>query len=159
MIDQLIQSAQQHLAPQLEKMGVEPEQLNGVFGVVQESVTDGLQKEAFSGGMDSVLELFNGKGGNLHSNSIVSSISENVVQSLVDKVGLDPSIAGKVSSMIIPFVMEKFSGPDSGSSSSSTDLMSLLGFRNGGDVSSTLSNILGDKDKGDDLLGKLGNLF
>lgn len=159
MIDQLIQLAQEHLAPQLEKVGVAPEQMSGVFQVAQGSVTDGLKSEALTGDIGSVVNLFNGKGGNLQSNSIVSSISQTFISSLISKVGLDSSIAQKVSGMIIPFIMEKFAGPDSGSASSPADLMSLLNIGDSGDITSSISNMLGGKDKGDDLLGKLGNLF
>lgn len=159
MLDQLIQTAQQHLGPQLQQLGVKPEQLGSVFNVAQESVTDGLKNEATSGGLDSVLSLFNGNGGNLQSNSIVSSISNSFVSSLVSKIGLDPSMASKISGVVIPFVMEKFSGSETGSASSPTDLISKLGF-GGGDIAGALGGLLGgDKDKGGDLLGGLGKLF
>lgn len=156
MLDQLIQTAQQQLGPQLQQIGVKPEQLGGIFNVAQDTVTDGLKSEATSGGLDSVMNLFNGNGGSLQSNSIVSSLSNNFVASLASKLGMDQSMATKISGVVIPFIMEKFSGSETGSASSPTDLISQLGF---GDIGSSLGNMLGGSDKGGDLLGGLGKLF
>lgn len=156
MLDQLIQTAQQHLGPQLQQIGVKPEQLGGIFNVAQDTVTDGLKQEATSGGLDSVMSLFNGNGGNLQSNSIVSSLSNNFVASLASKLGMDQSMATKVSGLVIPFIMSKFSSSETGSASSPTDLISQLGF---GDIGSSLGGMLGGGDKGGDLLGGLGKLF
>lgn len=156
MLDQLIQSAQQQLSPQLEQLGVQPSQLNGIFNVAQDSLTDGLKSQASSGGLDSVFSLFNGQGGNLQSNSIVSSLSNGFVSSLVSKLGIDQSMASKISSVVVPFVMQKFAGSETGSAASPTDLADKLGL---GDISSSLGNLLGGKDKGGDLLGGIGNLF
>jgi len=158
MLDQLIQTAQQHLGPQLEQIGVQPSQLGGIFNVAQDSLTDGLKKEAVGGGLDSVFSLFNGQGGNLQSNSIVSSLSSSFVSSLVSKLGFDQSMATKISSLVIPFIMQKFAGSETGSASSPTDLADKLGFDTS-DLSGTLGNLLGGKDKGGDLLGGIGNLF
>jgi hypothetical protein len=155
MIEQLIQAAQQQFAPQLQQLGVKPEQVSGIFSTTGESVTDGLKNHAMGGGIDTIFSLFNGQG-NAQSSSLVSSISNGVVESLVSKVGLDPSVASKITGMIVPFVMEKFSGPETGSASSPSDLISKLGF---GDLSGTLGNLLGGNDKGGDLLGGLGKLF
>lgn len=156
MLDQLIQTAQQQLGPQLQQIGVQPQQLGGIFNVAQETVTDGLKQEATGGGLDSVMSLFNGNGGNLQSNSIVSSLSNNFVSSLASKLGMDQSMATKVSAVVIPFIMSKFSSSETGSASSPTDLISQLGF---GDITSSLGNMLGGGDKGGDLLGGLGKLF
>jgi len=157
MLDQLIQTAQQQLGPQLEQIGVQPSQLGDIFNVAQDSLTDGLQKEAVGGGLDSVFSLFNGQGGNLQSNSIVSSLSNGFVSSLVSKLGIDQSLASKISGVVVPFIMEKFAGSETGSASSPTDLADKLGF--GGDITSSLGGLLGGKDKGGDLLGGIGNLF
>ncbi len=156
MLDQLIQSAQQQLSPQLEQLGVQPSQLGGIFNVAQDSLTDGLKSQAASGGLDSVFSLFNGQGGNLQSNSIVSSLSNGFVSSLVSKLGIDQSMATKISSVVVPFIMQKFAGSETGSAASPTDLADKLGF---GDISSSLGGLLGGKDKGGDLLGGIGNLF
>lgn len=157
MLDQLIQTAQQQLGPQLEQIGVQPSQLGGIFNVAQDSMTDGLKSEALGGGLDSVFSLFNGQGGNLQSNSIVSSLSNGFVSSLVSKLGIDQSMASKISGVVVPFIMEKFAGSETGSASSPTDLADKLGF--GGDITSSLGSLLGGKDKGGDLLGGIGNLF
>ncbi len=156
MFDQLIQTAQQQLGPQLAQIGVKPEQMGNIFNVAQVTVTDGLKTEATSGGLDSVMSLFNGNGGNIQSNSIVSSLSNNFVTSLASKLGMDQSMATKISGVVIPFIMAKFSSSETGSASSPTDLISQLGF---GDITSSLGNMLGSSDKGGDLLGGLGKLF
>ena len=156
MLNQLIQTAQQYLGPQLEQIGVKPEQMGSIFNVAKDTVTDGLKNEATSGGLDSVMSLFNGNGGNLQSHSIVSSLSNNFVASLASKLGMDQSMATKISGVVIPFIMEKFSGSETGSASSPTDLTSKIGF---GDITSSLNNMLGGNDKGGDILGSLGKLF
>lgn len=156
MLDQLIQTAQQQLGPQLHQIGVKPEQLGDIFNVAKDTVTDGLKSEVTGGGLDSVMSLFNGTGGNLQSNSIVNSLSTNFVASLASKLGIDQSMATKISAVVIPFIMEKFSGSKTGSASSPTDLISKLGF---GDITSSLGNMLGGNNKAGDLLGNLGNLF
>jgi len=135
---------------------VKPEQMGSIFNVAKDTVTDGLKNEATSGGLDSVMSLFNGNGGNLQSHSIVSSLSNNFVASLASKLGMDQSMATKISGVVIPFIMEKFSGSETGSASSPTDLTSKIGF---GDITSSLNNMLGGNDKGGDILGSLGKLF
>lgn len=130
--------------------------MGSIFNVAKDTVTDGLKNEATSGGLDSVMSLFNGNGGNLQSHSIVSSLSNNFVASLASKLGMDQSMATKISGVVIPFIMEKFSGSETGSASSPTDLTSKLGF---GDITSSLNNMLGGNDKGGDILGSLGKLF
>ena len=130
--------------------------MGSIFNVAKDTVTDGLKNEATSGGLDSVMSLFNGNGGNLQSNSIVSSLSNNFVASLASKLGMDQSMATKISGVVIPFIMEKFSGSETGSASSPTDLTSKIGF---GDITSSLNNMLGGNDKGGDILGSLGKLF
>ncbi|ABG59882.1 conserved hypothetical protein [Cytophaga hutchinsonii ATCC 33406] len=156
MLDQLIQTAKEQLAPQLEKIGVKQDQLGSVFNVAQESVTDGLKSEVAGGGLDSIFSMFNGQGGTGQSSSIVSSLSNGFVSSLISKLGFDQSMATKISALVIPFIMEKFAGSESGSAASPNDLADKLGF---GDISGTLGNLLGGKDKGGDLLGGIGNLF
>ena len=156
MLDQLIQTAQQQLGPQLHQIGVKPEQLGGIFNIAKDTVTDGLKSEATGGGLDSVMNLFNGNGGSLQSNSVVSTLSTNFIASLASKLGIDHSMATKISGVVIPFIMEKFSGSETGFASSPTDLISKLGF---GDITSSLGNMIGGNNKGGDLLGNLGNLF
>lgn len=158
MLDQLIQTAQEQLAPQLEQLGVKPDQLGSVFNVAQESVTDGLKSEAAAtGGLDAIFSMFNGHGGTGQSSSIVSSLSSGFVSSLISKLGFDAGMATKISALIIPFIMEKFAGSESGSAASPNDLADKLGLPT--DLTGTLGNILGGKDKGGDLLGGIGNLF
>jgi uncharacterized protein YidB (DUF937 family) len=156
MFDQLIQTAQQQLAPQLQEIGIKPNQVGDVFDVAKETVTDGFKSEATGGGLDAVMDLFNGNGGNIQSNSLVSTLSTSFVSSLVSKLGLDQAMAAKVSAVIIPFIMAKFSSSETGSASSPTDLISQLGF---GDIGSSLGGMLGGSDKGGDLLGNLGKFF
>ncbi len=156
MLDQLIQSAQQQLAPQLEKLGVKPDQLGSIFNVAQESVTDGLKSEVAGGGLDSIFSMFNGQGGTGQASSIVSSLSNRFVSSLISTLGFDQSMATKISALVIPFIMEKFTGSETGSAASPNDLVDKMGL---GDITGNLGSLLGDKDKGGDLLGNIGNLF
>ncbi|WP_299252737.1 DUF937 domain-containing protein [uncultured Cytophaga sp.] len=156
MLDQLIQMAQQQLAPQLQQIGVPSDKVSGVFNVAKDTVTDSLKNEATSGGLDTIMSMFNGNAAGSQSNSMISSLSNNFVASLASKLGMDQSMATKISGLVIPFIMSKFSSSETGTASSATDLVSQLGF---GDIGSSLGNILGGKDKGSDLLGGLGKLF
>jgi uncharacterized protein YidB (DUF937 family) len=159
MINQLIESAQEYLAPQLQQAGVDQSQLGGIFDTAKDSITGGLKDHATNGNMDSILSLFNGQGGSIGSNPVVSSLSQNFLQSLVEKTGMDQAMATKVSSAIVPFIMQKFSSAETGNASSITDLITKLGFGNGDNISSSLDNLLDGKEKGSDLLSGLGKLF
>ena len=156
MLDQLIQMAEQQLAPQLHQIGVPSDKLGDIFNIAKDTLTDGLKNEVTSGSLDSIMIMFNGNAEGSQSNSMISSLSNNLVASLASKLSMDQSMATKISSVVIPFIMSKFSSSETGSASSATDLISKLGF---GDISSSLENMLGGKDSGSDLLGSLGKLF
>ena len=156
MLDQLIQMAQQQLAPQLQQIGVPSDKVDGVFNIAKDTVSDELKNQATSGGLDTIMNMFNGNAAGSQSTSMISTLSNSFVASLASKLGMDQSMATKISGLVIPFIISKFSSSETGTASSATDLVSQLGF---GDISSSLGNLLGGKDKGSDLLGGLGKLF
>ncbi|MFN8415048.1 MAG: hypothetical protein U0U66_01820 [Cytophagaceae bacterium] len=160
MLDQLIQAASQQLAPQLEQAGVPSSQLSGIFSQAQSALTDGIKTEASNGNFGGLLDLFNGNGGSLQNNSIVQSISNQFIGNITSKLGLSPSLANTISGMVIPFIMNKFSGNDTGSASDASDLMSKLGIDSDDMISGALKGFLGGNSKGaGDLLGGISKLF
>ncbi|MCU0416165.1 MAG: hypothetical protein MUE33_03165 [Cytophagaceae bacterium] len=158
MIEQLIQMAGQQLAPQLQQFGISEAQVSGILEQAKQSFSQGIKSEAGAGNFAGLLDVFNG-GNAAAGNNIASSISSDFVGNLVSKLGLSPAVASSVSGMIIPLIMQKFSGSETGTAQDAGDLMSKLGMDNDDMISGALKGFLGGNKDAEDLLGGISKLF
>lgn len=152
MLDNLINSFKDQLGPIISNEGLDTSKLNDVAKLSADSLGEGMMKEAASGGMDNILNLFLSESPTSQSNSMVSGVIGNLTEKLSSSFGLDASKANGIASKIIPFVIDilgkKFR--DSGEHENTTaGLAEFAGLDAGGMI-----------DKAKDLLGgKLGGLF
>lgn len=148
MIDQLIKLAKEQLSGQLENAGLNSSQINPSMDIAKDTVVDGVKEEALGGGLDNLMDLFNGKGSATTSNPFVSSLIAKYAGNLMAKLGLSPQISETVSKLVIPFVIQQFTKKETGRADNAGDLMSMLGM----DKDDGIAGMLGK-------LGGLGNLF
>lgn len=150
MLDSILNSAKGELLNQLgSKFNLNPDQAGKTVDAAKKSVTDGLLKEVTSGNVSGLVNLFNGKS-SVTGNPIVNGIAQQLVTSLVQKVGLNQQMAGTVSNFIVPFIVSKISGSKQGGGFGADDITSMLGGGVGEKIKSAL---------GGDVGGALGKLF
>ena len=158
MIESIINQGKEILAGKLkESVGLKDNQIDQTLKTAGSSTLEVLKNEISGGNISGVMDLFNGKSAVSKSNPIVGSIAKNLVSNLVSKLGISEGIASKVSDIIIPFVISKFSSKDTGEANDSSQLLKLLGL-DGDNILGSLGGLLGDKKDGG-ILGKLGKLF
>lgn len=144
------------------------EQNDAVIGEATHSITDGLQQALAGGGFKNVLQLLGGQAGNAESHPVVNDISNNFMNSLMSKFGMDGSQAQSVAGSLIPTVMNKLIHKTNDAGDSSFDLQGIFNSLTGGktsglNLSSMLSSFGSGLDKdgdGDvdmqDVMGMLG---
>jgi hypothetical protein len=113
--------------------------------VASEAIKDGFKQNLRSGNMDNIISLFKGNG-NTGSNPVVSGTIQNVVNSLVQKVGLSPAISNSIANKVVPAVVNLFSGKVNDPS-------------NKMDMNSLTESFLGSKTKNNNLLKSIGKWF
>ncbi len=150
MLDSILNSAKGELLNQLgSKFNLNPDQAGKTVDAAKKSVTDGLLKEVTSGNVNGLVNLFNGKSP-VQGNPIVNGIAQQLVTSLVQKVGLNQQVAGTVSNFVVPFIVSKISGSKPSGGFNSGDLTSLLGGGIGDKIKSAVGGNVG---------GTLGKIF
>jgi hypothetical protein len=167
-----------------EKTGLSLGQAEQTLPLAQESVTDGIMGAISGGNVDGILGMLTGAvgggGGGLMDNPIFKGIAGNFVGKMTSSLGVDSGMAGTISSMVLPMIMNKIGGAtqaagdtdgiDAGSMMSALglDAGSLLsGLAGGGEPADLLgkaASMLGGaadsgKSAGGGLLGKLGGMF
>lgn len=115
-------------------------------GVIQEAVSaisGGLKNELANGGFQNVLQTLGGQGGSVQNNSIVSNISGNFANNIMQKFGLSSSTAQSVASSLIPSVMGKLINKTNDPNDSSFSLDNIFHSLTGGQTSGlNLSGVL-----------------
>lgn len=102
MFDNLLQG---NLSNMLQQTGLTPQQAAQALPAAQESVTNTLQTEATSGNFANIAGLFAGQA----DNPLTSILSNNMVQSLMSKVGLSSSVATTAATAFLPQIITTLS--------------------------------------------------
>jgi len=115
--------------------------------VTTDALIGGMKDNFSLDNIPALTSLFGGKS-SVESNPIVSNITNTVVGSLVEKVGLPKALAGTIASTVVPMVVKAISSKVSGS-------------EKGFDVESLVKSFSGDSNGGGlgGMLGSLGKLF
>ncbi|MFN0032725.1 MAG: hypothetical protein ACKVOR_11250 [Flavobacteriales bacterium] len=130
---------------------------NEVFNVAQHSVTDSLKSQALSGNFGGLLDLFNGKSDTDHSNNpVAGGMMQNVIGSLMDKLGLDEGKAGGIANQIVPQIVKRFASPDTGNATDADDLMKKIGFDGDNNIMDVVKNFTGG---GGNIMDSVKGLF
>lgn len=156
MFDQILKLATSQLSeqfagnpeiPQHQVQDIAQETGSSIFGAITDQIS--------SGNLGAIQEMLSGSQTSA-SNPIVNSIATSVVNNLVQKFGLNPSLAQTISAIAVPFVMNMFNSKVSNAQQTS-------GF----DINSVLQSVLsgnqqqsgGNSGGGGLLGGLLGGLF
>lgn len=116
-----------------------------VMSTLMSSITGGLQQQAQSGNLQGLMGLLSGKGVNAGSNGlmdnpVVSSIAKNAIGSIMQKFGLNNSVASGIVASVLPGVISSIISKVSNPGDSSLDFNSILGGLMGGGAPSQSSN-------------------
>ncbi len=131
------------------------------------SIMDGLKNAVASGNISDLAGLFNGQS--VTGSPVTQGIQTNLIESLMQKFGLNSSQAGNIASSIIPMILGKLVHKTNDDNDSSFNLKDILGHLTGGggagglDLGGLLSQFTGNKKQGegggmlDSLKGMFGN--
>lgn len=109
-------------------------------------IIDGLQSQLSSSNISNMLDIFGGGGGGGgSSSSLTSSIQSSVVSALTQKVGLSPSVANSIASVVIPAVVGLISNKhnDSNDSFNLESLVESFTKNEGGGILGAIKGLFG----------------
>lgn len=110
-----------------------------------QALFEGFKNNISLDNLSSLANLFSGEKNNLASNQFVNGVQNDVVSSLIQKVGLSKAVADTIAVAVVPMVIKAFSSKIN--DSSSFNLNSLIDLFSKGDNNSG------------GILGTLGKLF
>ncbi len=125
--------------------------LDGIMDIVGSVTKTEVAKEAKnSGGLGNLMNLFSDNDNNSSANSIQGNITNSVVASLIEKVGLSKSAATSAAATLTPMVLDQITSKNNKTASDDdSPLTDLFG--------SLLSS--GSSKSAGGILGALGGLF
>lgn len=144
MLENLVQLVKENAGEAIINNPAIPNEHNDVAcETVASSIFDGLKNYATEGGLGSILNLFQGGlGGN---NSLISSISGNVVGNLMTKFNLSENTAGGMVRSLVPSVLNNLVSKTNDPDDNSFDLQGITSALTGegGGLLNTLKGFLG----------------
>jgi hypothetical protein len=164
MLDQLMKLVEQHAGDAIVKNSAIPnEHNNAAIKDVASQIFSGLQSQATStGGIQSLVSMFQGGGSNMSSNPIVSGLIAQVAGSVAAKFGIPQQAAQSMASSLLPSVMGSLVKKTNDPKDSSFDLGNILKSATGNsglDVGSIIGAVAGGGGSKGGLGGLLGGLF
>ena len=145
MLDQLMNSIGGDVISSLtEKAGITAEQAEQVMPVAQETLQEGLMKEAASGNVEGILGMFN-SGDGMESNGLFGSLKGMFVQNIMTKIGLPAPVAAMVAGTGLTGILGGLAGKMGGAGNITQDgLMSSLGMGGAGGLMDAAKVLMGD---------------
>jgi len=158
MLDQLIKFAKDQLGDQFNSNNqLDSNQQNEVFNTAQSSIMDTIKNQIGGGNIGGLMNLFNGQDDpNAQANPIAGQAQQNVVTSLMDKLGLDEGKASGIAAQIIPAVMQRFASPETGTAENPMDLIKKIGLEGDNGIADMIGKFTGGEGN---VADKLKNLF
>lgn len=150
MLEKLLKMAEGPLQEALAKSGNNPSP--GAANAIEDVFGSLLQKQAQSGKMDAVMEMFSGKETSPNS-PVVNNLSGDLSQGLMEKLGIDSKQAMAMAATALPLLMNFFNKKVNDAPQANEDIMSsiaksLQGGGNGGGLEDILGSLLGGGNKG-----------
>lgn len=150
MLDKLLKLAEGPLQDALAKSGTNAGP--GAAGAIEDVLGSLLQKQAKSGNLDAVMEMFSGKETSPNS-PVVNNLSGDLTQGLADKLGIDPNQAMAMAATALPLIMNFFNKKVNDAPQANEDIMSsiaksLQGNGDGGGLQDIMGSLLGGDKKG-----------
>ncbi len=145
MLEQLMSSIGGDVISSLtEKTGITAEQAEQVMPVAQETLQEGLMKEATSGNIEGILGMFN-SGSGMESNGMFGSLKGMFVQNIITKMGLPAPVAAMVAGTGLTGILGGLAGKMGGAGNVTQDgLMSSLGMGGAGGLMDAAKGLMGD---------------
>ncbi len=136
--------------------------------VTGNSIMDTLRNAVSGGDISQLTSLFNGDANNAETSELAGNAKSDVVSNLIEKLGLSPEIAQRISQTVVPLVMAKLVGKTNNPNDNSFNIQDMLGNLTGDAGGFDLGSVLGkinssnsDREKsGSGSLGDtLGGMF
>ncbi len=146
MLEQLIQMATSQLGSQLQdhpELAGQDIDLGNVAQTAGTSIFETLASQIGGGNIGGLTEMLSGTDTSA-DHPVASSMSSNVVESLVQKAGVSPQIASTIASVAIPMIMNMFNKQAGQAQSNGIDIGGLIsGALSGGGQSQGGGGLLG----------------
>jgi uncharacterized protein YidB (DUF937 family) len=150
MLEKLLKMADGPLQDALARSGTNASP--GTASAIEDVFGSLLQKQAKSGNLDAVKEMFSGKE-TAPNSPVVNNLSGDFSQGLMEKLGIDSQQAMTMAAAALPLLMNLFNkkvndAPQANEDIMSTIAKSLQGEGNGGGLESIMGSLLGGGNKG-----------
>lgn len=164
MLDNLLNLVKSHAGNAIiSNPDIPNEHNDAAVEVASSSIFDTLKNAASGGNIGDVMNMFSGGAGNAASSPLAGIMQNNMVQSLMQKFGINQSQAGNVASGLVPNVLQSLVHKTNDPNDSSFDLQGILSKVTGGgmDVSSLISKFTGggNQQSGGGIMDSLKGLF
>jgi len=148
MLENLISLIEQHAGDAvINNPAVPNEQNNAVINEAGNSIIGSLKNMVSQGNVQDVMNLFHNSG-NTGSTPAAQNISENFVQSLVSKFGLDQNTANGVAGNLIPNVLQSLVHKTNDPNDISFNLQSIMSHLTSGNGAGATSGDVPNEIKG-----------
>jgi len=154
-----------------EKTGLATDQAEQALPIAKDSITDGIMGAVSGGNVDGILGMLTSAvsgggegGGGLVQNMVYKGIAGNFISSITSKLGVSEGIAGTLSSVALPMIMNKIGGATQAAGDTdgidAGSMMSALGLDSGGGLLGGLAGLAGGAEGGAaDMLGKAADML
>lgn len=138
MLDQLFNLVKEYAQePVIDNQAIPNEKNNEVVAEATNTVASGLQNVMAGGGVQSIIQMFqgNGQGGGISSllkNPMVSMMIGHFTSKLIGKYNMSPQAAGDVANQLIPQTLNGLISKTNDPANSQFDLSNLLNSLSGG---------------------------
>jgi len=161
MLEQLFslinESAQKEI---INNPNIPNEQNNTAVGLATESIFSGLQSALANGGLQEVLGLFSGKNQVNQKNPLVGNIIQQLIGTLINRIGLSNKSASGLAGGLIPMILGQLINKTKDPGNSQFDINGILGALLGGNSShGTPVQLPNNNDREIDFSNILGSMM
>jgi len=138
----------------LNKAGISSDKLDPLLKETGKVVSTEVKKEALSGGMDTLMNLFSKGANNGSANKLQDNIAGSLIKNYITKLGLSDSQANMVIQIVLPKIMSLITKTNETTpANDSSPLQSLFDFAGSGSSKAKDGGMAGK------LTGMLGNFL
>lgn len=160
MLDNLINLVREHAGDAIINNPAIPNERNDeAISATSNSIVDTLKNAAQGGGLQDIMQLFQGDQSN--SGGLLSNISGGLVQNLMSQFGINQQQAGGIADGLIPNVLQSLVSKTNDPNDNSFDIQGILSNIGGGnlDIGGILNQFTGGSNSGGGLMDGLKGLF